>query len=324
MHKSKGNGISPETIVQKYGADVLRLWVASSDYHSDVKISDNALSQISESYRKIRNTCRFILANIADFDPDKDMVKAEELMPIDRWALARLNALIAACKKAYDGYEFYQAFHAIIKFCVVDMSNFYLDVLKDRLYCDGKESVSRRAAQSVIFEILDSMIRLVSPILAYTSDEVWQFMPHRKGDNKDNIVFNSMPEAKAVDADEAFMAEWDKLHAIRDEVQKALEGARKEKVIGKSLEAVVTLFCDADMLAFLRKYERTLNAIFIVSGVILDENDGSVQDSELAGLAVKVEKAAGKKCERCWAYDETVGHDSEHPTLCERCRNAIK
>lgn len=324
MHKSKGNGISPDTIVKKYGADVLRLWVASSDYHSDVRISDNALSQISESYRKIRNTCRFILANIADFDPNKDMVKAEELMPIDRWALARLNALIAACKKAYDGYEFYQAFHAIIKFCVVDMSNFYLDVLKDRLYCDGKTSVSRRAAQSVMFEILDSMVRLVSPILAYTSDEVWQFMPHRDGDNAENIVFNSMPDAKAVDADEAFMADWDKLHAIRDEVQKALEGARKEKIIGKSLEAVVSLYCDADMLSFLKKYEDTLNAIFIVSGVTLAENDGSVAASELAGLAVKVEKASGEKCERCWTYSETVGHDSEHPTLCERCKNAIK
>lgn len=322
MHKSKGNGIAPKEVTDKFGADVLRLWVASSDYHCDVRISDDILKQLSESYRKIRNTCRFILSNIVDFDPDKDCVSADKLRPIDRWALAKLNNLIEACLNAYETFEFHQAYHALIKFCVVDMSNFYLDVIKDRIYCDDASGDSRRAAQTVMFEILDAMVRLVSPILVFTSDEVWQFMPHRKGDDKENIVFNAMPEKVAVDADEKFLADWDKLHAVKDDVRRALEVMRKAKTIGKSLEARVTLYCDKELLEFLKGFESELEDVFIVSAVKLVEGEYTENQCDVSGLGVKVEKADGKMCARCWKYGHGIGEGNDE--LCDRCAKVVE
>ncbi|MBQ2346901.1 MAG: isoleucine--tRNA ligase, partial [Clostridia bacterium] len=225
MSKSLGNGILPSEVVEQYGADILRLWVASSDYHADIRISKDILKQLSESYRKIRNTARFILSNLYDFDPDKDMLPVSELYPIDKWALNKLNELIEKTEAAYNAYEFHQVYHAVHNFCVVDMSNFYLDVLKDRLYTEKADSKLRRAAQSAMYIILDAMTRMITPILAYTSDEIWKFMPHAANADASHVVYNSMPEKVAVDVDNDFIVRWDKIHELRDLVKKSIEVA---------------------------------------------------------------------------------------------------
>lgn len=317
MSKSLGNGIDPQEIIDQYGADVLRLWVASSDYHADIRISKDILKQLSEAYRKIRNTARYILGNISDFDPDKDSVDVSELLDIDKWALIKLNEVIDKAKAGYDAYEFHQVYHAIHNFCVVDMSNFYLDVLKDRLYTEKADSKQRRAAQTAMYIILDSLTRMISPILAYTSDEIWKYMPHRSDSDPENIVFNSMPEKVSVDCDEEFTAKWDRIHELRDVVKKSLETVIKDKTIRSSLEAAVTLKCSGDEYAFIKSIEDELAAAFIVSSV-------SVVDDGSAELCVDVSKAKGEKCERCWTFSESVGSDCDHPTLCKRCAEILK
>ncbi len=316
MSKSLGNGIDPQEVVDQYGADVLRLWVASSDYHVDIRISKDILKQLSEAYRKIRNTARYILGNISDFNPDTDSVAVQDLMPIDKWAINKLNELIVKVKNGYDTYEFHQVYHAIHNFCVVDMSNFYLDVLKDRLYTEKADSLSRRAAQTTIYMILDAMTRMLAPILAYTSDEIWKYMPHKAECDAECILYNDMPEVIELSLEENFIANWDKIHELRDTVKKELEIAVKEKLIKASLEASVTLSAQGDEYEFINAVKDELAAAFIVSEVKLDNNtDGD--------LKVTVSKAQGEKCERCWAYSETVGSCSEHPTICARCAEVI-
>ncbi|MDO5123749.1 MAG: isoleucine--tRNA ligase [Eubacteriales bacterium] len=316
MSKSLGNGIDPQEVVDQYGADVLRLWVASSDYHVDIRISKDILKQLSEAYRKIRNTARYILGNISDFEPDKDSVAIDELLPIDKWAINKLNELIAKVKNGYDTYEFHQVYHAIHNFCVVDMSNFYLDVLKDRLYTEKSDSKSRRAAQTTIYIILDAMTRMLAPILVYTADEIWRFMPHDKNADCGNVVYNDMPEKISLNLSDNFIANWDKIHELRDMVKKEIECAVKEKTIKASLEASITLSAKGEEYDFINSVIDELSAAFIVSQVKLDsETDGE--------LKVTVEKAQGEKCERCWAYSDTVGTCAEHPTLCSRCAEVI-
>ena len=325
MSKSLGNGIAPNEVVQKYGADILRLWVASSDYQTDVRISNEILKQLSDAYRKIRNTARFILGNISDFDPDTDLVSPEKMEPIDRWALHRFNQLIEQAKHGYETYEFHDAYHAIHNFCVVDMSNFYLDVLKDRLYVEKADSATRRAAQSAMYLILDGMTRLISPILAFTSDEIWRSMKHRKSENAERVLYNDMPEPIDVSVDDEFVARWDKLHQIRDDVKKALEIARKEKTIGSSLDAKVVLHCDSELLPFVKSVEKGLPAVLIVSQVeIAEGGEGTFKGEELPGLSVTVSHAEGEKCNRCWSYGHTVGSDPEHPDICARCAAVLK
>ena len=316
MSKSLGNGISPQDVTEKYGADVLRLWVSSTDYQSDVHISNEILKQISESYRKIRNTARYILGNVYDFNPDTDSVPVNELMPMDKWAIVKLNELIAKVKQAYDNYEFHQVYHSIRNFCVIDMSNFYLDVLKDRLYTEKSDSKSRKAAQTAIYIILNAMTRMISPILAYTSDEIWKYMPHSSNENAENVIFNEMPNQVEIETDADFMSFWDEIHQLRDDVKKSLEGLIKDKTIKSSLEAKVTLKASGEKLEFLKKAEPELAAAFIVSAVEIAENDGE--------LEIAVDKAIGEKCERCWIISETVGTDSEHPHLCKRCCSILK
>ena len=311
MSKSLGNGISPQEVTQQYGADVLRLWVASSDYQSDISISRDILKQMSEAYRKIRNTARYILGNLNDFDPEKDMVAANDLLPIDKWAVVKLNELITKCLNAYDKFEFHQVYHSIHKFCVVDMSNFYLDVLKDRLYTEKADSKERRAAQTAMYLILDSLTRMLTPILAYTADEIWRYLPHRAADDAENVLYNSMPSTVAIDVDEDFIAAWDRIHELRDTVKKSLEVVIKEKVVKSSLETCVTLKASGEEYDFIEKVLPELKSVFIVSEVKLEKADGE--------LEVEVTKAEGEKCERCWAYSTTVGSDAEHPTLCARC-----
>jgi len=311
MSKSLGNGISPQEVIQQYGADVLRLWVASSDYQSDISISREILKQMSEAYRKIRNTARYILGNLFDFDPEKDMVELSELTPIDRWAVVKLNELIDKAIGAYERFEFHQVYHSVHNFCVVDMSNFYLDVLKDRLYTEKADSVERRAAQTTMYLILDALTRMLAPILAYTSDEIWQYMPHRAADDKGCVLFNDMPSRIDFDADDSFIEMWDRIHILRDTVKKSLEPVIKEKIIKTSLEASVTLKADGEEYSFIEQVLPELKTVFIVSEVKLVRAEGE--------LSVEIAKAEGEKCERCWSYSASVGECAEHPTLCARC-----
>ena len=316
MHKSLGNGVSPDEVTEKYGADILRTWVASSDYHADIRISGDILKQLSDVYRKIRNTARFILSNLNDFDPDKDSVPVEKLDGIDKWALAKMDELLEKCKSAYDKFDFHIVYSSIRDFCTTDLSNFYLDILKDRLYVEKADSESRRAAQTVIYNILRGMTLCLAPILSFTAEEIWGYLPRSEKDDAGSVFFNQIPEKSGISADEEFMAKWEKIDELRDIVNKALEEARAQKLIGKSLEAKVTLNCGRDWYDFAKSAENDLVSSFIVSAV-------EIGNSEFDGVDVKVEVAPGEKCERCWTHSHTVGQCSEHPTLCARCAEIV-
>jgi len=326
MSKSLGNVVLPEDVIKQYGADILRLWVSSSDYRVDVRISQEMFKQISQIYLKIRNTARFILGNLDGFDPDTMSVKYEDMPELDKWAIAKLDELIEKVIKAYEDYEYHMVYHAIHNFCVIDMSNLYLDVIKDRLYCDAENGLSRRSAQTVIYKILDAVVRLISPILVFTSDEIWKAMPHGKDADGRNIVFNEMPKTnKAYKLDEKMQAKWDKLVILRDDVNSALEKARSDKMIGKPLEAKVTLYCQDDgEYDFLNNVKDELASLFIVSKVEIEKGEGGSKCEGMQGVGADISKATGEKCERCWIYSDTVGKDSEHPTLCARCAAVIK
>ena len=320
MSKSLGNGISPQDVIKESGADVLRLWVLSSDYKSDISGSKNIIKQVTEVYRKIRNTARYILGNISDFDVNKP-VDYDDLEEIDKWALTRLNRLIRTCTKAYDSYEFHEAYQAINHFCVVDMSQFYLDIIKDRLYTLKADSIKRRAAQTTMYEILSSLVRILAPMICFTAEEIWSYMPHKEGENLESVMLESYPKINAKYENEELVLKWAKLIKIKEEVAKKLEIARANKEIGLSLEAKVTLFAENDEYNFLKGKEELLKEIFIVSDVKIFENRRN-EDTEVS-IGIKVEKADGQKCERCWMYSETVGENSEYPTLCERCRDNL-
>ena len=326
MSKSKGNGISPQDIIDKYGADLLRLWVVSADYKTDMRISDGILKQLSESYRKIRNTARYILGNIHDFDPNTDMVEFSDLQEIDKWALIRLSKLIEKVLAAYRAYEFHIVQHAIHNFCIVDMSNFYLDVIKDRLYTQKADSRARRAAQTVMYQILDALVKLLAPVLAYTSEEIWSFMPHTEKENREFVLLNEMPKPTPELYDEAFEAKWDKILAVKADVSKALENARTAKVIGHSLGANVEIFADGELYNLLSGMEDDLVTYFIVSDVSVKPIGEAGEDAHAGetGIKVHVCQAEGEKCERCWMFSKTVGQDHDHPTLCARCASVLK
>lgn len=323
MSKSLGNGIAPNDIIQKFGADILRLWVASSDYQGDVRISNDILKQLSEAYRKIRNTARYILGNIYDFNPDTDMVGFEALQPIDKWAMWRLDDLITKVRAAYEEYEFHTVYHAIHNFCVVDMSNFYLDVLKDRLYVEKSDSPSRRAAQTVIYTVLDAMTRMLAPILAFTAEEIWSYLPHTASHDKASVLFNEIPAPSGNHYDEAFIEKWERIHALREDVKKALELARAAKVIGSSLEAKVTIICGGELFDFVKSVEPELATAFIVSQVVIASEGEGEYKGDIEGLSVTVSHADGEKCERCWSYGGGVGSHADHPTLCDRCAGIV-
>ena len=323
MSKSIGNVIIPDEVVNQYGADILRLWVASSDYHADIRVSQDILKQLSEIYRKIRNTARFILGNISDFDPNKDMVSESAYEEIDKWAMMRINEVVKTCREAYENFEYHIIFHAIHNFCVIDMSNFYLDVLKDRLYVEVKNSQTRRAAQTVIYKILDILTRLVSPILAYTADEIWQFMPHTSDVDARRVVYNEIPEASA-EADAEFMARWEKIHALREDAKKALEIARASKVIGSSLDAKLTLYADGEEYEFANTVKDLLKTVFMVSEFELIKGNNGEFKGDIEGVSFTAKHAEGEKCARCWSFTNDVGADSEHPSVCARCASVVK
>ena len=326
MHKSLGNGMDPNEIIQKYGADMLRLWAGSADYHVDVRCSDNIFKQLSQNYLKFRNTAKYMLDNLVGFDPDA-LVKPEELLPLDRWAITRLNQLTATALKAYDNYEFHVVSHAINDFCVVDLSSFYLDIIKDRLYCDGEASLSRRSAQTALYLILDTMTRLFAPILAFTCDEIWQAMPHRKEDDVRNILLNPFNPAfveYALSQEE--MDKWAALEQLRDGVNAALEAARAAKKIGKALEAHVTLAADdtgrAALEAIRKDFGDQWADLFIVSDVEVTEDSAvfaAAAETPVAGVRVAVSEARGVKCPRCWKHTASQREDG----LCARCAAVI-
>ena len=327
MHKSLGNGVDPAETIEKYGADLLRLWAGSSDYHADVRCSDNIFKQLSQSYLKFRNTARFLLGNLDGFDPNH-LVAPGEMLELDRWAVTKLNELIEKVMAAYANYEFHVVSHEINDFCVIELSSLYLDIIKDRMYCEAKDSLERRSAQTAVFMILDAMTKMFAPILAFTCDEIWLSMPHRAEDDARNVVLNQMSKPYteyALSADE--LAKWDQLVAIRGDVNNVLEAARAAKKIGKSLEAHVTLFAgDAASKEALDKINgMNLAELFIVSGCEIGEGEAAADATvgkgvALPSLTVEVTPAKGEKCQRCWCYHPEVDAET---ALCPRCAAVV-
>jgi isoleucyl-tRNA synthetase len=327
MHKSLGNGVDPADIVKEFGADMIRLWAGSADYHVDVRCSKEIFKQLGQNYLKFRNTARYCLGNLDGFDADK-LVAPADMLELDRWAVTRLNALIEKVEAAYSNYEFHVVSHAINDFCVVDLSSFYLDIIKDRLYCEERDGLKRRSAQTALFLILDSMTRMFAPILAFTCDEIWQAMPHRAGDDGRNVLLNEMnkPFADyALPGDE--MARWEQLIALRSDVNGVLEAARADKRIGKPLEAAVALKAEskdaADLLG--RVSDMDLDELLIVSECLITD-DESAEDavrgsgSAVPGLQISVIEAPGTKCPRCWKHSL---HADPETGLCPRCAAVV-
>ncbi len=327
MHKSLGNGMDPAEIFDKYGADLLRLWAGSSDYHVDVRCSDEIFKQLSQNYLKFRNTARYCLGNLDGFNAD-ELVAPGDMLELDKWAITKLNRLIEKAFAAYDEYEFHVVSHLINDFCVVELSNFYLDIIKDRLYCSGKNSLERRSAQTALFLILDTLTKMFAPILAFTCDEIWLAMPHRSEDDARNVVLNEMNKPFAEYAlDDAEMAKWDALISVRNDVNGVLEKARADKRIGKPLEAAVTLRASGESKAVLDKLsDMDLKELLIVSECLIAEDDEADESAVTASgsynpwLTVSVKEAEGTKCPRCWMH--SVDADPE-TGLCPRCKAVL-
>ena len=325
MSKSLGNVVAPEEVIKKHGAEILRLWVSASDYRDDIRISENILKQLSDAYRRIRNTSRFMLGNLFDFDPARDAVPYESMPEIDRYALHKLQELIEKGLQSYNTFEFHVIYHALYNYCTLDLSAFYLDVLKDRLYTSPSDSTARRSAQTVLFIQLDALARLMAPILSFTAEEIWGFMPEREGKEK-SVHLASLPEINASWKDEKLAKTWKRILEIRGEVTKALEEARAGKRIGHSLDAAVTIYADSTIYDELYPYADDLGSMFIVSNLSLTKNNkpsNAFESDDIEGLSILIESAAGDKCERCWIYDPSVGTSSEHPAICHRCQGVL-
>ena len=325
MHKSLGNSIAPEEVITKYGADLVRMWVASSDYRVDVRVSDPIFKQLSETYRKIRNTSRIIMANLTGFDPNTDMVALDSLCDIDKWALARLNKLTKTVRDAYDSYDFHIVYHEVNNFCTIDMSKLYIDITKDRLYCEAPDGELRRSAQTAMYLILSALTRLLAPILAFTSDEIWKAMPHVAEDNVEHVLLNDMPAYDENLGFEAVEEHYDRLFDIRDDVMKALELARAEKLIGKSLEAQVEIFAPHnDVYELLSSFGDELSAIFITSDAKVTSGSApeGVFCETVSGIGVKVSAAEGEMCDRCWMHRKN-GKKTEDGFICDRCASVV-
>ena len=325
MSKSLGNVIAPKEVIDRYGAEILRLWVTATDYREDIRISENILKQLSDAYRRIRNTSRFILGNLSDFNPRSDAVPYDQMPEIDRFALHTLQALVARLRKAYDDYEFHVIYHRLYNYCTLDLSAFYLDILKDRLYTSPPASTARRSAQTVMHIIMDAMVRLMAPILAFTAEEIWKFMPSNNGTGE-SIHLAGLPKVNPGWQDNDLATSWEQILKIRGEVTRALETARADKLIGHPLDAAVTLSVDNSLFEMLEPYADQLHSIFIVSQAHLvndQELAGAYRSEEVEGLSVQIARAEGEKCERCWVYEPTVGSFDDHPTVCERCNKAL-
>jgi isoleucyl-tRNA synthetase len=329
MSKSKGIGTDPNDLVKVRGADIARLLISSVNYVEDVRIFDELLDRLGEAYRKIRNTCRFMLGNLCNqqdperprFNPKTDCVPFDQMLEIDRWALARKEQLVKKCLRGYEDYQFHQVYSALYNFCIVDMSSFYLDILKDRLYTHPTHSKSRRSAQTALWEILNAFTRLIAPILPFTGEEVYNAMYEGlpSEDRAESVHVLLFPKYEEACVEARRMTEWEKLREIRESVLKALEEVRQAGVIGNSLEAKVRIRCSGDVAALLDRHKDALRFVFIVSQVVVEESAG-VTD----GMKIDVLKADGNKCERCWNFSVDVGRDAGYPTLCERCAPVVR
>lgn len=324
MSKSVGNTVAPQEVIAQYGADIIRLWAASSDYKADIRISKEILKQLSEVYRKIRNTIRYILGNTNDFNYETDKVEFKDMLELDRWALMHMQLLKKEVSAAYESYDFHVLYHAIHNFCSIEMSSYYLDILKDRLYAYKADSFERRSAQTAMYEIMLDLVVMIAPVLSFTMEEVWQFMK-KTASMPESVFMMPWPECKEEYIDEALESKWDNFIEIRSEITRVLEGARRAKTIGHSLDAKVELHATGEALAILRSVEGDLATLLIVSQAKLVEGlAGGVEATGREDLKVTVQAAEGEKCERCWIYSDTVGKDAEHPTVCARCAAALK
>ncbi|MCA1029996.1 isoleucine--tRNA ligase [Bacillus timonensis] len=323
MSKSLGNVVLPSKVMNQLGADILRLWVASVDYQSDVRVSDNILKQVAEVYRKIRNTFRFLLGNLSDFNPTTDSVEELQLREVDRYMLVKLNKLIDKVKHSYETYEFAAIYHAVHNFCTIELSSFYLDFAKDVLYIESPDNKERRAIQTVLYETLLTLTKLVAPILPHTSEEVWS---HIDSVTEESVQLVDMPSSRKIENGQSLESKWDQFMSLRDDVLKALENARNNKVIGKSLNASLTLYPNEKTKELLHSVEENLKQLFIVSefniGGSFDEAPENAQNFNQVKIVVGV--AEGETCERCWVVSTTIGKDSDHPTLCTRCADVVK
>jgi isoleucyl-tRNA synthetase len=336
MSKSVGNTVAPDDVIAKHGAEILRLWAAGEDYTQDIRLSDEILGQLAEAYRRVRNTCRFLLGNLADFDPATDAVPDRALTGLDAWAMLRLHRTIERVRKAYEAYEFHLAFQSLHNFCAVDLSALYLDVLKDRLYTSAANAPGRRAAQTACYRILDALVRLMAPILTFTAEEVWDHL--RVTDKARSVHLTDFPEVdRARLLDEGFEKGWETLLRVRGEVAKALELARAAKLIGAALDARVTLYVADPALQEVVKpdAQALFRELLIVSqvgiepgappaGLVTGADRVVLRETALPGLGVEVRHADGQKCGRCWTWSVAVGRDAEHPALCERCLPVIR
>ncbi len=323
MSKSQGNVVAPEKVMNKYGAEILRLWVAAQDYQDDIRISDEILQRLSDAYRRIRNTARYMLSNLSDFDPATDMVADTDLLELDRWALSRLEELIEKLYGAYNGYQFHVLYQLVHNFCSIEMSAIYLDIIKDRVYTSAAASHERRSAQSAMYHILGAITRLIAPVLSFTADEIWEQMP---GEREESVHLASFPTCAGTWRDKELEAVYTRLWQVRADVSKALELARDAKLIGNSLEAqVIIAVDDAEYAPLLQRYLEQLPTLFIVSAVKLAVVEQATFSSEkIAGLQVQVVRAAGEKCERCWNYHPQVGEDKQYPDTCPRCAAVLR
>jgi len=325
MHKSLGNSVAPEEMIAKYGADLVRLWVASSDYRVDVRASDAIFKQLSDAYRKIRNTARFLLADLYDFDPNKDAVPMDELYGIDQWIVSGMNELVKNARRAYEDYEFHLIYHDVTNFCTIELSKLYIDITKDRVYVEAADSKARRSAQTAMYYIISTLTRLIAPLLAFTAEEIWQAMPRRVGDNAESVFLNDMPEYSEALVFAEVRDRFEALFALREPVMKALELARAEKRIGKSLDAKVTVYApDQAAYELLASFGEELNTVFIVSDVELcAEAIPEAAVIEDAPIGVLVAPADGDRCDRCWNYTTDGEKTEEGGCLCARCRAVL-
>ncbi|OIJ17760.1 isoleucine--tRNA ligase [Anaerobacillus alkalidiazotrophicus] len=322
MSKSLGNVVVPNDVMKQLGADILRLWVASVDYQADVRVSDLILKQVAEVYRKIRNTFRFLLGNLHDFNPSTDRVALNDLPQLDRYILIKLNKLIKEVKSNYDHYQFAGVYNKVHNFCTIELSSFYMDIAKDTLYIQHKEHLNRRSIQTVMYEVLVSLTKLVAPILPHTADEVWPFIPGMDGDS---VQLTDMPQEDTTVYNDEIESKWDQVLVLRDDVLKSLETARNEKKIGKSLTAAISLYPNSEVKQLLSSIDE-LEKLFIVSKAeIMGDKASAPEHAEYFDtIAIVVQPATGETCERCWVVSETVGKDKEHPTLCSSCTDIVK
>ncbi|HID46221.1 MAG TPA: isoleucine--tRNA ligase, partial [Chromatiaceae bacterium] len=321
MSKSLGNVIQPQKVTKNLGADIIRLWVAATDYRAEMSVSDEILKRMADAYRRIRNTSRFLLANLFDFDPVKNAVAVDDMVELDRWAVARAQALQQEIEAAYRDYNFHLIYQKILQFCVVDMGGFYLDVIKDRQYTTKTDSLPRRSCQTAIHHIMEAMVRWLAPILSFTAHEAWQHIP---GQRSESVfletwyggLFGLEGRGELTEAD------WQRILEARGAVSQRLEGMRKDGDIGSSLDAEVTLYCDGELHGSLEKLGDELRFVLITSYASLKhlaERSDSATDSELDGLVIEAIASKHEKCVRCWHHREDVGSHADHPELCDRC-----